>query len=176
MTWLQLGDKPSSKLMVVKLPTTRPQWVKFGSRSVKIASLDITMHISLGNFTGSCSQTMSVSIGSGMFMWYYSDMKMSAMAAHITDVSIVCSIVCSGTAQSKRQSSSSLGFVGRIPRSQRASNAENVSILWRHHDWCHRQRRVSLCSFVATMIFLCQGTAAICGNYTQNSLPPKPVE
>ena len=40
----------------------------------------------------------------------------------------------SGTDESKHQSSASLAFVtGDFP-AQRASNAENVSIWWRHHD------------------------------------------
>ena len=40
----------------------------------------------------------------------------------------------SGADQWKYQSSASLTFVRGIHRSQRASNAENVSIWWRHHD------------------------------------------
>ena len=50
------------------------------------------------------------------------------------------SIVCSGADQRKHQSTASLTFVrgnspmtGEIP-AQRDSNAENVSIWWRHHD------------------------------------------
>ena len=65
---------------------------------------------------------------------------MTAMASQTTGVSMVCSTACSGTDQRKHQSSASLAFVmgnspatGEFP-SQRASNAENVSIWWRHHD------------------------------------------
>ena len=45
--------------------------------------------------------------------------------------------VCSGADQRKHQSSASLAFVRGIhrPPSQRASNAENVSIWWRHRSW-----------------------------------------
>ena len=61
---------------------------------------------------------------------------MSAMASQITSLTIVYSTVYLGTDQRKRQSSESLAFVRGIHRSptQRASNAENVSIWWRHHD------------------------------------------
>ena len=61
---------------------------------------------------------------------------MSAMASQITSVSIVCSTVGSGADQRKHQSSASLVFVweftGGLP-AQKASNAENVFIWWRHH-------------------------------------------
>ena len=64
---------------------------------------------------------------------------MSAITSQITSVSIVCSNVCSGVDQRKRQNSASLAFVRGIHRwpvfpSQRGSNAENVSIWCRHHD------------------------------------------
>ena len=49
---------------------------------------------------------------------------MSTMASQITGVSILYSTVCSDADQRKHQSSVSLAFV---------SNAENVSIWWRHH-------------------------------------------
>ena len=54
------------------------------------------------------------------------------MASQITGVSIAYSTVGSGADQRKHQSSASLAFVRGIP-AQRASNAENVSIWWRHH-------------------------------------------
>ena len=65
----------------------------------------------------------------------HSDVIMSASTSQITGVLIVCSSVCSGTDQRKHQSSASLVFEGNplvtggFP-SQRASNMENVSILW----------------------------------------------
>ena len=70
---------------------------------------------------------------------HYSDVIMSAMASEITGVTIIYSTVCSGADQRKYLSSASLAFVRGIhrspvnPPSQRASNAENVSIWWRHH-------------------------------------------
>ena len=59
---------------------------------------------------------------------HYSDTIMSAMTSQITSVSIVCSNACTG--QRKHQSSASLAFpvTGEFP-AQRASNAENVSIM-----------------------------------------------
>ena len=61
---------------------------------------------------------------------------MGAMASQITSLAIVYSVVYSGADQRKHQSSASLPFVreftGEFP-AQMASNAENVSIWWRHH-------------------------------------------
>ena len=68
-----------------------------------------------------------------------SDVIMGAMASQITSLMIVYSAVYSGADQRKYQSSASLAFVrgnsqvtGEFP-AQRASDAENVSISWRHH-------------------------------------------
>ena len=69
---------------------------------------------------------------------HYIDVTISAMASQITGISDVYSTVCSGAHQRKHQSSTSLAFernppvTGGFP-SQRASNAENVSIWWRQH-------------------------------------------
>ena len=62
------------------------------------------------------------------------DAMMGAIAFQITSLTIVYSTVYSGADQSKHQSSASLTFVwtGEFP-AQMASNAENVSIWWRHH-------------------------------------------
>ena len=56
---------------------------------------------------------------------------MGATASQITSLTIVYSTVYSGADQSKHQSSASLAFVW----GQMASNAENASIWWRHHDY-----------------------------------------
>ena len=64
---------------------------------------------------------------------------MGVMASQITSLTIVYSTVYSGADQSKHQSSASLAFVWGIHRwpgefpAQMDSNAENVSIWWRHH-------------------------------------------
>ena len=65
---------------------------------------------------------------------------MGGMATQITSVSIVYSTVCSGADQINYLSSASLAFVREIHRwpvsspLKRASNAENSSLWWRHHD------------------------------------------
>ena len=70
---------------------------------------------------------------------------MSVMASQITSFTMVHSTVYSGADQRKHQSSASLVFWGNSPvtgqfPAQRASNAENVSIWWRHHEpWKCRQ-------------------------------------
>ena len=64
---------------------------------------------------------------------------MSTMASQITRLTIVYSTIYSGANQRKYQRSASLAFVRGIHRmtsefpAQSASNAENVSIRWRHH-------------------------------------------
>ena len=69
---------------------------------------------------------------------HYDDVIMGVVASQITSLTIVYSNVYSGADQSKHQSSASLAFVweftgtGEFP-AQMASNAENVSIWWRHH-------------------------------------------
>ena len=62
------------------------------------------------------------------------------VASQISSLTIVYSTVNSDADQRKHQSSASLAFVwgnstatGEFP-AQRVSNAENVSILWRHHE------------------------------------------
>ena len=70
---------------------------------------------------------------------HYSDVIMSAMASHITGVSMVYSTICSCADQRKHQIPASRAFVrgihhGRwIPRTK-GSEAKNASIWWRHHD------------------------------------------
>ena len=70
---------------------------------------------------------------------HYSDVIMDAMGSEITSVPFVYSTVCSCADQSKRRSYALLALCEgnstvtvKFP-SQRASNAENVSIWWRHH-------------------------------------------
>ena len=65
---------------------------------------------------------------------HYIDVIMGVMASQITSVTIVYPAVNSGENQRKHQSPASLDFVRGIHRSQMASNAENVSIWWRHHE------------------------------------------
>ena len=58
---------------------------------------------------------------------------MSAMASQLIGLTIVYSIVYSGTDERKHQSPASL-VTGEFP-AQRASNAEKVSIWWRQYEW-----------------------------------------
>ena len=67
---------------------------------------------------------------------HYNDVIMGTIAYQITSLTIVYSTVYSDADQRKHQSSASLVFVQGIPGefpAQMASNAENVSIWWRHH-------------------------------------------
>ena len=61
---------------------------------------------------------------------------MGAIASQITSLTIVYSIVYSDADQRKHQSSVSrvVTGTGKFP-AQMASNAENVSIWWRHHEY-----------------------------------------
>ena len=63
---------------------------------------------------------------------------MSAMASQTTGASVDFSAVCSGADQRKHQSSALLAIVNSPVTSefpvQMASNVENVSIWWRHHE------------------------------------------
>ena len=63
---------------------------------------------------------------------HYSDVIMSTMASRITSLTIVYSTVYSGADQWKHQSPASLAFVRGIHHKW-VSNAESVSIWWRHH-------------------------------------------
>ena len=72
---------------------------------------------------------------------------MCAMASQITSLTTVYSTVYSGADQRKRQSSTSVTglCVGNLPvtgefPAQMASNAENVSIWWRHPDFLTTRR------------------------------------
>ena len=80
---------------------------------------------------------------------HYIDVLMSPIASQITGLSIVYSTVYPGAGQRKHQNSASLSFVrgislvtGEFP-AQRASNAENVSISWRHYVVKYRSRKPS---------------------------------
>ena len=68
---------------------------------------------------------------------HYCDVIMGAMAPQITSLTVVYSTVYSSPDKKKHQSSASLAFVWVIhwwPVNSPYSNAENVSIWWRHHD------------------------------------------
>ena len=62
---------------------------------------------------------------------HYSDVIMTTVASQITSLTVVYSTVYSSLDQSKRVEN--LPVTGEFP-AQRASNAENGSIWWRHHE------------------------------------------
>ena len=69
---------------------------------------------------------------------HYTDVILGAIASQITSLAIVYSTIYSDADQRKHQSSASLAFVWGIHRDRwiprtKGSNAENVSIWWRHH-------------------------------------------
>ena len=73
-----------------------------------------------------------------LYIYHIGDVIMGAMASHIASVSVVYSTVCSGGDQRKHQRSASRLCEGNSPvtgefPAERASNAENASIWWRHH-------------------------------------------
>ena len=79
---------------------------------------------------------------------YYNDVIMNTMASSITSLTIVYATVYSDADQRKHQSSP---VTADFPV-QMASNAENVSIWWRHHvmsvlEWCSGAKCVQwICS------------------------------
>ena len=83
---------------------------------------------------------------------------MGAIACQITSLTIVYSIVYSGADQRKHQSSPSLAFVQGIHRGI-ATNAENVSIWWRHH--VHLSTKVIMMATDTLALNVHQATAAL---------------
>ena len=97
---------------------------------------------------------------------------MGAMALQITSLAIVYSTVYSGADQRKYQSSASMAHVRGIHRwpgefpAQMASNAEIVSIWWRHPEhgpWQQLHAAVFMCkygpdSLTWEMAWFCQAT------------------
>ena len=70
----------------------------------------------------------------------YSDVKMDTKVSQITSLAIVHSTVYSGADQKNIKTpgicEGNSPVTGEFP-TQRASNAENVSIWWRHHAFSH---------------------------------------
>ena len=77
---------------------------------------------------------------SGSQMHHYSDVTMNTIVSQIRDVSISCSFVCSGAHQRKHKKKLRVTglcegtppVTGGLP-SLRASDAEDVPIIWRRH-------------------------------------------
>ena len=89
----------------------------------------------------------------------YTDVIKGAIASQITSLTIVYLTINSDADQRKYQSSAWLAFVRGIHRGpvkfpeQMASNAENISIWWRHHDMAvgERQPGASICLCLAAV-------------------------
>ena len=99
-----------------------------------------------------------------LLSYHYDEVTMSAMASQITSLTIVYSTVYSDPDQRKHQSSASLAFERGIHRgpvysAQMASNAENVSIWWRHHLflnaclWGFKDSLMAFCWELCSLIF-----------------------
>ena len=92
---------------------------------------------------------------------------MSQTVSQITSLTIVYSIVYSGTDQRKHQSSASLAFVWGSHRgpvnfpAQMDSNAENASIWWRHHDEANEIIKLE-CLSPRRAVVIAQPTEARC--------------
>ena len=101
---------------------------------------------------------------------------MDATASQITSLTIVYSTVYSGADQRKHHSSVSLAFVGNSPvtgefPAQMASNAENVSIWWRHHVVTGAQAGIYLANSFRWVEWNCFALKKIWNNY-MNDIPP----
>ena len=75
------------------------------------------------------------------FLSHYNDVIMTAMVSQITSLTIIYSSVYSGADKKNTSKLRVTGLceenspvTGEFP-TQRASNAENVSIWWRHHEY-----------------------------------------
>ena len=129
------------------------QWWKFSQNvNIFVSVLLITNGILRTTFAILCSCVCKIYITLVLIkqrMWtkvmvcrsilYHSDFIIGAMVSQIIGLSVACLTFCSGADQRKHQSSVSLAFVRGIHRwqvnsPQRASNASNLSIWWRHHD------------------------------------------
>ena len=100
---------------------------------------------------------------------HYNDVIMSAMASQITGVSIVCSSVGSGRWKDTWKLRVTGLCVGNSPvtgefPAQRASNAENVTIWWRHHA---RHNKVWTVWIWEDGLYMCN-INNICLNHYQN--------
>ena len=138
---------PQPSLLCTKCTRLRSQWTRHRenmlARLVKrakkesrvITEIGAPVTISSENELGDYAD-FDLLVSNSM---YYNDVIMSTMVSQITSLTIVYSTFHSCVDQRKHQSSASLAFVRGIHRwpvnspEQMASNAENVSIWWRHH-------------------------------------------
>ena len=105
------------------------------------------------------NMVLSIFTHHSLFCKHYSDFIIGAMASQITSLTIVYSTVYSGADQRESQSSASLALcvceggdspvTGEFP-AQMSSNAEDVSIWWRHHE----SQELRNCQFVLHVLLL----------------------
>ena len=91
-----------------------------------------------------CFLTFAYCYRAFWYQWHerahHSDFTMCAMASQITGVLVVCLIVCSSAHEKNTWNLHVTGLCEGNPlvtgrfTSQKASNAENVFIWWRHHE------------------------------------------
>ena len=106
-------------------------WRKI-SWSPEAARFGFRLTQSLWNLTGTS--------GAALFLerLHYIDVIMTTMASQITSLTVVCSIIYSGADQRNIKAPRHWSLCGEFTGTgefpaQRASNADNVSIWWRHH-------------------------------------------
>ena len=113
-----------------KIPTTWWAWwydVPWGHNSQYMCSIHLQFP--------SCLETEKAASNklSTCRWFHYIDVIMAAIASQITSLTIVYSTIYSDADQWRHHISASLAFLtGEFP-AQMVSNAENVSIWWRHH-------------------------------------------
>ena len=97
---------------------------------------------------------------------HYDDVIMSEIASQITSLTIVYSTVHLGADQSKSKLRVTGLCVGNSPvtgefPAQMATNAENISIWWRHHEhgacWCPGASVLAPMMWTNYMCFMCPG-------------------
>ena len=98
------------------------------------------MYIQLDNIYSIIYNWVPVMYQASNWCNHFGDFIMGSMASQITRVSIIYSTVCWGSDQRKKSKLSVTGLcdgnspvTGEFP-AQRASNAWNISIWWRHHE------------------------------------------
>ena len=134
------------KIKIILAPLTHKAWVMHTYASLNLAtisdnSLVWTMlqywHVDILWPLGIVARTLVSKYHN--VSHHYSYVIMSAMSSYITGVSIVCINDCSGANKKKTSILRVTGLCdGNLPvtswfPSQRNSNTETVSILWRHH-------------------------------------------
>ena len=125
-----------------------------------LLSYDVTVTTRILGLCASCRMDVGLA--------HYSDVMMNGMASQITDAWLLCSTVCS---DKRRHQLCAIGLcegnptvTGGFP-SQGTSNAENVSIWWRHHGLQFPGRQN-----VSNFVYFCSCLSTMSG-WTRRQLP-----